>query len=72
MVRAPFRLKPARRIRFYSPAPPLLSPFSRALSLSFFFVMLAYFLTLLELPGVALTSMLGAAVGLLAAAAAKR
>jgi hypothetical protein len=66
------RLRPATRIRFYNPAPPLLSAFSRALVLGLFFVAFAYVLTLLELRGVALVSMLGAFMSLLAASAARR
>lgn len=70
MLRARSRL---RRTTLYNPpAAPLLSSFNRALGATFLGVMLAYWLTLVSLTGVALVAMLGAFVGLVAAATSSR
>lgn len=50
----------------------MLSPFNRGLGICFLGVMFAYLLTLSGLHGVALVAMLGALVGLVAAAVARR
>ncbi|CAN5518863.1 hypothetical protein BH24DEI1_BH24DEI1_15550 [soil metagenome] len=67
------RVRVVRKFKPYSPpARPLLSPFNRALGVSFVGVMAAYLLTLSGLHGIALVAMLGALLGLVAAAVAPR